>query len=191
MQRNKGLVHVLTGEGNGKTTSAIGIAVRACSRGMNVAFIQFLKGGLSSELIALDKLGVRVITRTKHCPKQPIHDQQLSEKGFVIFCRDCFVINKEDRPLVREAFEKARGICKGGEYGLVVLDEIFWAIKERLVSEQEVLLLMEERAPDCELILTGRGATPAIEDEADYVTVVGKKKHPFDFGVLSRCGIDY
>jgi len=59
------------------------------------------------------------------------------------------------------------------------------------VSEQEVLLLMEERAPDCELILTGRGATPAIEDEADYVTVVGKKKHPFDFGVLSRCGIDY
>ncbi|MFA6214083.1 MAG: cob(I)yrinic acid a,c-diamide adenosyltransferase [Candidatus Micrarchaeia archaeon] len=191
MARKNGLVHVLTGDGNGKTTSAIGIALRAASRGMQVAFVQFLKGGLSSELPALEKLGVAVVSRTKHCPRQKEHEAQLAESGHVIFCRDCFVINGMDRVLVSAAFEKAKRMCFGGEYNLVVLDEIFWAMKEGLVSEEAVLAIIRDRSPGCELILTGRGATRAIEEASDYVTYVRKEKHPFDRGVLSRCGIDY
>jgi cob(I)alamin adenosyltransferase len=191
MQRKDGLVHVLTGDGNGKTTSAIGIAVRAVGRGLRVAFIQFLKSGLSGELAALEKLGVTVISRTKYCHKQAEHERQLAEKGFAVFCRDCFVVNERDRELVRDAFEKARGFCTSGGYDLVVLDEIFWAVKEKLVKEQEVLDLISQKARSCELILTGRGATPAIEEESDYVSYVQKRKHPFDSGTLSRAGIDY
>jgi len=191
MARKEGLVHVLTGDGNGKTTSAIGIAVRAASRGMKVAFIQFLKGGLSSEVPSLEKLGVTVVSGTKHCPRQREHAAQLKEKGHIAFCRDCFVINGMDRMLVLGAFEKAKKMCASGEYGLVVLDEIFWAMKEGLVNEADVLALLKSRAQNCEIILTGRGATRAIEEASDYVTHVKKEKHPFDKGIISRCGIDY
>ena len=190
-QRKAGLVHVLTGDGNGKTTSAIGISVRAIGRGMKAAFVQFLKGGLSSELEPLERLGATVVSGTKHCPNQADHKAQLKEKGFMVFCKDCFVVNEEDKKLVRDAFSRASGFCKSGEYGLVVLDEIFWAIKEGIVSEEEVLSLLRSKSPPCEIILTGRGSTPAIEDAADYVSVVVKKKHPFDKGIISRSGVDY
>lgn len=191
MQRKNGLVHVLTGDGNGKTTSAVGIAIRARGRGLRVAFIQFLKSGLSSEIAPLQKLGVKVITGTKYCPIARQHKKQLEEKGFVIFCRHCFVINKKDKPLVRKAFAAASKYSSSGRYDLVVLDEIFWAVKDGLVGEKEVLSLIKSRSPSCEIILTGRGATPAIEEAADYVSHVAKKKHPFDKGLLSRPGIDY
>ena len=191
MQRKEGLVHVLTGDGNGKTTSAVGIAARAAGRGLRVAFIQFLKGGLSGELPSLRKLGVEVITGTKHCPKASDHEKQLAEKGFAIFCKDCFVINSEDKKLTKEAFDKAKEFTSSGQYALVVLDEIFWAILEKLISEDDLLQLIEKKSRGCELILTGRGATQNIEDAADYVTYVGKVKHPFDKGVLSRAGVAY
>ena len=191
MQRKNGLVHVLTGDGNGKTTSAVGIAVRARGRGLRVAFIQFLKSGLSSEIAPLQKLGVKVITSTKYCPIARQHQKQMKEKGFVIFCRDCFVINSKDKPLVRKAFAAARKCSSSGRFDLVVLDEIFWAIKDNLVGEKEVLSLMGKRSSGCEIILTGRDATAAIEEAADYVSYATKKKHPFDKGLLSRPGIDY
>ena len=71
-----------------------------------------------------------------------------------------------------------------------MLDEIFWAIKEGLVGEADVLALIRSRAPNCELILTGRGSTPAIEEASDYVSSIEKRKHPFDSGVISRAGIE-
>jgi cob(I)alamin adenosyltransferase len=191
MQRKEGLVHILTGDGNGKTTSAVGIAARADGRGLKVAFIQFLKGGLSGEIAALGRLGITVITRTKYCPNQPQHEKMLHEKGFIIFCKDCFVINEEDKGLVEGAFKQAQAFSSSGIYDLVVLDEIFWAILEKLITEEQLLKLIANKSPNCELILTGRGATQAVEAAADYVTLVQKKKHPFDKGTLSRAGIDY
>jgi cob(I)alamin adenosyltransferase len=191
MQRKEGLVHVLSGDGNGKTTSAVGIAVRAAGRGMKVAFVQFLKGGLSGELVSLERLGVTVISGTKYCPKQTEHAKMLREKSFVMFCRDCFAVNEKDKQLNKEAFECAVGFCTSGGYDLVVLDEIFWAVKEKLVTEDQLLHLIETKSPSCELILTGRNTRKKIEEVADYVTYVDKQKHPFDKGVLSRAGIDY
>ncbi|MEM2138061.1 MAG: cob(I)yrinic acid a,c-diamide adenosyltransferase [Candidatus Anstonellaceae archaeon] len=191
MQRKEGLVHILTGDGNGKTTSAVGIAVRAAGRGLRVAFIQFLKGGLSGELASLEKLGVTVISKTKHCPNQAAHERQLSEKGFVVFCKGCFAINEKDKQLVAAAFEQAREFSSSGKYDLVILDEIFWAVLEGLISEGQLLSLISGKSPSCELILTGRGATKAVGEKSNYITSVEKKKHPFDTGVLSRAGIDY
>lgn len=191
MQRKEGLVHVLSGDGNGKTTSAIGIAIRAVGRGMKVAYVQFLKGGLTGEIAPLEKLGITVVTKTKHCPRQAEHERMLSEKGFVIFCKDCFAINEKDRELTASAFAKAREFSSTGSYQLVILDEIFWAMLEKLVTEDEVLSLIKNRASGTELILTGRGSTPAVEAVADYVGYVQKKKHPFDKGTISRAGIDY
>ncbi len=185
------MVHILTGDGNGKTTSAVGLAVRAAGRGLRVAFIQFLKGGMSGEIAALGRLGITVISRTKHCPNQPQHEKMLREKGFIIFCKDCFVINAEDKKLVADAFRQAQEFSSSGSYDLVILDEIFWAMLEKLVSEGQLLRLIANKSPHCELILTGRGATAAVEEAADYVTLVQKKKHPFDKGTLSRAGIDY
>ena len=191
MQRKEGLVHVLTGDGNGKTTSAVGVAVRAAGRGMKVAFIQFLKGGLSSELAPLKKLSVTVISGTKYCPNAAKHAAQLKEKGFIVFCKDCFAVNEEDKKLVGSAFKSAQEFSSSGKYGLVILDEIFWAILEKLISEDQLLSLIQNRHPSCELILTGRGATQKIESASDYVTYVNKIRHPFDKGILSRSGIDY
>ena len=190
-QRKSGLVHVLTGDGNGKTTSAIGITIRAVGRGMNAAFVQFLKGGLSSEIAPLQKLGVLIISGTKYCERQAEHSGQLEEKGFMVFCKGCFQIHEEDKALVRDAFSKASDLCSSGKYDLIVLDEIFWAVSEGIISEQEVVSLVQNRASGCEIILTGRGSTPAIEEISDYVSVVQKKKHPFDKGIISRAGVDY
>ena len=81
MQRKEGLVHILTGDGNGKTTSAVGIAVRAAGRGLRIVFIQFLKGGLSSELAPLKKLGVTIISGTKHCPNAEKNKEMLLKRG--------------------------------------------------------------------------------------------------------------
>ncbi|MEM4634081.1 MAG: cob(I)yrinic acid a,c-diamide adenosyltransferase, partial [Candidatus Anstonellaceae archaeon] len=128
---------------------------------------------------------------TKHCPKNQEHAEFLSKNGHVFFCKDCFAINEQDTKLTREAFEKAKAMASSGKYDLVVLDEVFWAIKERLLSQSEVLSLLKERHPSCEMILTGRGAGKEIEEISDYVTYVQKVKHPFDKGLISRSGIDY
>jgi len=132
-----------------------------------------------------------VISKTKHCPRASEHERQLAETGAVAFCRDCFAISEIDRLLVPSAFEKAKKMCAGGEYDLVVLDEIFWAIKEKLVKEQDLLALLSSRARNCEIVLTGRGAPLSITAASDYVSYLNKEKHPFDKGVLSRAGIDY
>ncbi|MFA4983092.1 MAG: cob(I)yrinic acid a,c-diamide adenosyltransferase [Candidatus Micrarchaeia archaeon] len=191
MPRKEGLVHVLTGDGNGKTTSAIGLAVRARGRGLRVAIIQFLKGGLSGEIEPLSKLGVTIVTNTKFCPRQEEHKASLKKDGHVVFCRGCFAINDKDRELTAAAFAKALGFAKGGQTDLLILDEIFPAISFGLLTADQLLSLIREKRPSCELVLTGRGAPKAAEDAADYVSFVGKKKHPFDKGTLSRAGIDY
>ncbi len=187
-QVKTGLVHVLSGGGNGKTTSAIGIVVRACGRGMKVAFVQFLKNAVSSELAPMHQMGVEIIGGAVYSER---HGAGLPENGATEFFGGSFKADQLDRKLVREAFKKAMDFSGSGEYDLVVLDEIFGAMRAGLVGEADVLGLLAQKAPRCELVLTGRGATPAIETAADYVTHVEKIKHPFDAGVTSRCGIDY
>ncbi len=188
-QRKTGLVHVLTGDGNGKTTSAIGIVVRASGRGMKAAFVQFLKNGLSSELAPMQRMGVEVVSGAKYSEKD-LSAGQPQETVFMAY-KSSLKADEGDRQLARASFAKATGFARSGKYDLVVLDGIFGAVRAGLVTEADVLNFLREKAPNCELVLTGRGASPAIEAAADYVTHVEKIKHPFDMGMTSRCGIDY
>lgn len=171
----RGLVQVYTGDGKGKTTAAVGLAVRAIGAGLSVAFVQFVKGGArSSELAVLEGLGVRV-------ERPALRSTGLLGSG----------INDEDRRAAAEAWEIAAELIAGAEYQMVILDEINVAMRYELVSEAEVLAAITARFPAIEVVLTGRGASDALVEMADLVTEMVPRKHPFDRGVPARLGIEY
>ncbi|HQT45428.1 MAG TPA: cob(I)yrinic acid a,c-diamide adenosyltransferase, partial [Candidatus Micrarchaeota archaeon] len=129
-QRKTGLVHVLSGDGNGKTTSAIGIAVRASGRGMKAAFVQFLKNGLSSELEPMQRLGVEVVGGARYSEKD-LRAGLPQETVFMAY-NSSFKADESDRKVAKEAFAKATGYARSGKYDLVVLDGIFGAVRAGL-----------------------------------------------------------
>jgi cob(I)alamin adenosyltransferase len=174
MAAQKGLVHVYTGDGKGKTTAAIGLGVRAIGVGLQVHMIQFMKGRRYSELDALE-----------HLP------------GFSVvqFGRDEFV-NKEkpeqvDIDLAQKGLAHAREVLRDNKYDVVILDEINVAVEYRLLVVQDVLDLIDKKPASMELILTGRYARPEVVRQADLVTEMLEIKHPFQQGIQSRKGIDW
>ncbi len=169
-----GTVQVLTGNGKGKTTSALGCGLRAAGRGLNVLMVQFMKGRAYGELEA-----------AKRVP------------GFEIlqFGRDVFVDKDnpaaEDMELARIGFKKACDAVGSGQYDMVILDEINIAVDYGLVGLDELLDLVERKPPQVELILTGRYAHPEIQRVADTVTEMLDIKHHFSSGIEAREGIEY
>jgi cob(I)alamin adenosyltransferase len=171
----KGLVQVYTGDGKGKTSAAFGIALRAIGRGLKVYIIQFIKGGFDyGELYIIDRLPNLVLKA---------------------FGRGEFVIQKppgeEDIKLAEEAFQLAKKVVEGGEYDIVILDEINVAINLKLISLEGVLELIKKKPKHVELVLTGRYAPKEIIDAADLVTEMREVKHPFNKGYKARKGIEY
>lgn len=172
---NFGFVHVYTGDGKGKTTAAVGLAVRAVGAGLRVAFIQFVKGGdPSSELGVLEAIGVRV-------ERPAVRSTGLLTGG----------LTEADRTAAREAWSIAADAIASCEYDLVILDEINVAIAHGLVPEADVLAALDARVPTMEVVLTGRGATTAMLARADLVTEMVSRRHPYDEGVGARPGIEY
>ena len=172
---DRGLVQVYTGDGKGKTTAAVGLAVRAVGAGLSVAFVQFVKGGArSSELAVLEGLGVRV-------ERPALRSTGLLGTG----------LNDEDRRAAGEAWSIAADMISGAEYQLVILDEINVAMRYGLVPEEDVLAVINARFPSIEVVLTGRGASDALIGSADLVTEMVPVKHPFDRGIAARHGIEY
>lgn len=170
-----GLVQVYTGDGKGKTTAAVGLAVRAVGAGLRVAFVQFVKGGArSSELAVLEGLGVRV-------ERPATRSTGLLDDG----------LTEEDRASAQETWAIAAEILGGGDHDVVVLDEINVAMRYDLVAEADVLAAIDARTPGVEVVLTGRGAPDAIVELADLVTEMVPHKHPFDRGIAARHGIEY
>ncbi len=168
-----GLVHIYTGDGKGKTTAAIGSALRAAGQGLNTVIIQFLKGD--------SECGEHVFASRF----RPFEIVQFT-KG------NCFTLPKEQLlDDVNETVSYAREVTRSGEYRLVVLDEIFVAIDRGLLNILAVVDLIKEKYEHTELILTGRDAPPEITDYADYVTEMKLHKHPFLKGVTARKGIEY
>lgn len=171
----RGYVQVYTGDGKGKTTAALGLCLRAAGHGFRSRVVQFMKGQINyGELQAVLKLG-GLITIT-----------QAGRASFV---------NKEnpdpeDLRLARQALALAGEVIRRAEADIVVLDEILCALDFKLVSEPEVLDLIRQKPEPLELILTGRGATPAIIAAADLVTEMKAIKHYFDRGVKDRVGIE-
>jgi len=188
----KGLIHVYTGNGKGKTTTALGLALRAIGHNFSVYIIQFLKGGsYLGELAMSEKLGpkLHIMQFGKDC----IHAEKLKKgiKEACGECRYCFIDTASDKVHSEFAFERAKRVTKSGLYDLVIVDEINVAVAKKLLSVEQVLGLMTSKHPNTELIMTGRDADPSIIGAADLVTEMRDIKHPMNTGTGGRRGIEY
>ncbi len=172
----QGLIHVYCGDGKGKTTAAIGLAVRAAGSGMQVVLLQFLKGRLVSELDSLALIpGIKVIRNNK-------------DYGFFNNMADQ---EKEAITVLHnENLQKAVNLVKEGECDLLILDEITAAYKYRLIDREVIDDLIRNKIPELELVLTGRDPDPLFLEKADYISEIKKIKHPYDKNITARKGIE-
>ena len=190
----KGYVQVYTGNGKGKTTAALGIAMRASGAGMNIAFIQFMKAlGYSEQKILPTLPGVTWETLGK--PFFIAKAGSISEEDLAQYGGACVVFEEGNPPaeyvkMIREGFAEAREMVLSGEYDMVVLDEINCAMYFGLIGVEEVLDLIRIKPEHTELILTGRCAPDAIIEAADLVTEMREIKHYYNEGVEARKGIE-
>jgi len=177
----KGLVHIYTGEGKGKTTAAVGCCMRAVGHGLKVGFYQFLKGASPSggELKVLKAHPDCDAVRFKH-----IHP------GF----RGAKTSAREIRRLTRlisEGLEYTRKQAWKKKYDLLVLDEILVAVRDNFIDPKQLYDFIERKPSHTELIMTGRGATPGLIYRADYVTRMYESKHPYKKHLPPRKGVEF
>ena len=169
----RGYVQVYTGDGKGKTTAAIGLAMRAVGAGLKVFIGQFVKGMYYSELKSLSQLSPQLIVKQ--------------------FGREKFVHNKpseEDVQAARAGYEEVRALIKSGQYDLVILDEANIAVYFKLLTVDDLLALIEEKPESVELVFTGRKADPLLLEKADLVTEMKDVKHYYNQGIKAREGIE-
>ncbi len=171
-----GLIHLYVGDGKGKTTAALGLAMRALGAGEKIFFAQFLKGRESSEVIILKRLGIDVV-RTEGIVKFSKYMNDEEKKSAKELCQKC--LNQ-----VKEA-------VKSNEYGLIVCDEVVDAINLGFIDTDEFLSIIEKRGSHTEIVMTGRNPNDKIVDTADYLTVMSALKHPYNKGIKGRLGIEY
>ncbi len=170
-----GLIQIYTGDGKGKTTAAIGQAVRARGRGLNVCMIQFLKQDDSSgEQSTLRKLGVDI-----KCFGGDYAFRKLTQNE-----------TNKAREFFKKIIDEITNEIQQKRYDLMILDEINMLIKKGLLNKKEVVELIKNKPNNTELILTGRGADEEIIELADLVTQCVKIKHPYDKKVKARKGIE-
>jgi cob(I)alamin adenosyltransferase len=174
----RGLVVVITGHGKGKTTTAFGLAVRACGHDMRVCIIQFMKGDLySGEWDGVKKMNCAIELHT-------------TGKGFCGIQGNPYP-HSEHRQNAQDAVALAREKMVSGNYDLLVLDEINNALHLKLVDLEQVVGLIEKKPPLLHLVLTGRDAHPQIIELADTVSEVVEIKHAYRKGIEPQPGIDY
>lgn len=172
--KKKGLIIVHTGDGKGKTTAALGVALRACGYGMKVLMLQFFKGKWKyGELRSAPKLGSFEIS--------PLG------KGFTWESKDIEV----DKAMVRDAWEIAKVRMCSGSYEMVILDEINYALSYGFLDVNDVLEFLKGKPPMLHVILTGRNAKPEIIEIADLVTEMREVKHPFKQGIVAQKGVEF
>ena len=171
----KGFIQIYTGNGKGKTTAALGLALRAAGAGKKTFIVQLMKDYPYSELKSLQRLQPWI--KLAH------------------FGNDAFVFQKkppgkEDLHAARRALERGRQAMLGGEYDLIIFDEICVAIYFGLLSVPEVLILLDEKPAAVELVLTGRYCPAEIIARADLVSEMHEMKHYYQQGVMARKGFD-
>lgn len=208
MSKNElGLVQVYTGEGKGKTTASMGLAVRAIGQGFKVYIIQFLKGGsYTGEFISIKQFlpNSNIIQFGKGCVKE---SKQLKIGSFTGFeckkgdwkrdeiscgdCRYCFAKDNEQDDFVKDAFAHAKKILSDNQYDLVILDEFNCAIHSNAIKVEDALELIKNKSPNTELVITGRNAHEKIIEVADLVSEIKPIKHYYQKGIIARRGIEY
>lgn len=168
-----GYIHLYTGNGKGKTTAAIGQAIRAAGAGLSVYIAQFVKGMPYSELEIL---------------------QQIPNITIKQFGLDCFIVNKptqKDIDAANEGLRQVKEIIDSASIDILILDEVCIALHYHLFPEAEILKLLRKKPGNMEIILTGRYAPASLIDSADLVTEMKEIRHYFQRGIEARKGIEY
>ncbi len=173
----KGYVHIYHGDGKGKTTSAVGLSIRALGAGYQVIFAQFLKGGVTSELSILSKLNNVTIIR---CDKDYKFTWLLSESEKMELKED----HNQLWERIIEAVELSSGQC------LLVLDELCATYDLNLIDKREVMDFLNHKPEQLEVVITGRNPAKEMLEIADYISEIKKEKHPMDNGIYARLGIE-
>lgn len=176
-RERRGLILCYTGDGKGKTTAAIGLAVRAVGAGLRVRMLQFIKGewrpaelkglALLGDRFSMEQLGIGFV---KYKPQHPY---------------------EKHVEAARAAWEQARAEMQSGAQDLLILDEINNAFRFGLLPTTEVIDALKVRPPELSVVLTGRGAPPDILEIADLVTEMKSIKHPYRQGIQAQYGIDF
>ena len=174
----KGLTIIYTGKGKGKTTAALGIALRAVGYKKKICMIQFIKGSWHyGEMHSSKKL-------------EPEFEMIAVGKGFVGIMDD--KSPKEDhKEIAKEAIRISKEKIQSGAYDIVILDEINYAINLDLISIKEAMELIKSKPYEMDLVLTGNYAKKEIIETADLVTEMKEVKHPFQLGIKAKKGIDF
>jgi cob(I)alamin adenosyltransferase len=170
----KGYIQLYTGNGKGKTTAALGLALRAAGAGRKVFIGQFVKGREYAEIKALQD----------YLPQVEIRQ----------YGRECFIINEpeeEDIRIARRGLAEVETIIDEGKYDLVILDEATIAVYYKLFTQDELSAILDKKKEATEIIITGRYATQELIDKADLVTEMKEVKHYYNSGVEAREGIEY
>lgn len=170
----KGYIQIYTGNGKGKTTAALGQAIRAVGAGLNVFIAQFIKGKPYSEI--------------------EIVKERIPEIVIKQFGLDCFIVNEptqKDIDAANKGLKEVEHIINSGDYEVVVLDEITIALYYNLFDTERVVEILQSKPTNCEIIITGRYAPASLLKVADLVTEMKEVKHYFQQGVEARKGIEY
>jgi cob(I)alamin adenosyltransferase len=177
-EARKGLIIVFTGPGKGKTTAALGTAFRAIGQGLKVLMVQFIKGSWHyGELDTCRMLGedkIKILPMGRGFVKVGV------EKP-----------DSEDVRMVEEAWQFASQAITGGEYDLVILDEVNYAVSYKMLDPAKVVETLKRKPEMIHVILTGRNAHPSIVECADLVTEMREVKHPYQKGIVAQRGIEY
>lgn len=174
----KGLILVHTGDGKGKTTAGLGLALRAWGSGLRVLILQFIKGGWKyGELEAVERIG------------QLDGRIEIRPLGLGLMRKD------EDREkhisAAREALLEAEKVLVSGRYDLIIFDEINYAVKFGLITIDDVMALLDKKPERLHVLLTGRDARPELIERADLVTEMKMVKHPYQQGIKAQQGIEF
>jgi len=177
--RVKNLIQIYTGDGRGKTTAALGLALRAIGAGKKVAMVQFMKKGIYSEHRAIEKYRLPILIESFGIGYYKIMNDKHTKA--------------EHQRAAQKALNRAKELIKKGKYDIIILDEINVAVGFGLVDVNELISILTANGAGrkSEIILTGRRAHPRLKKLADLVTEMKNVKHPFDKGIIARKGIEY
>jgi cob(I)alamin adenosyltransferase len=177
----KGLVQIYTGEGKGKTTAALGLALRAAGHGNKVLFFQFLKPDSM-------ETGER---KTLTAAKLPIHLMALDLPWDMAKSFEDAKLLEQTKAAIANTLEEIAYMAHKGQYNVIIMDEIVFCLSKDLAKFEDILKIIETRDPAVELVLTGRGASDELIARADLVTEMRPIKHPYGKGVGARKGIEF
>lgn len=172
-----GLIHCCCGDGKGKTTSALGLALRFAGAGGKVCIVQFLKSSKSGELKILDKLDAITALR--------------NEKDFGFVYQMTEEQKAQCRKMHNKNLETALALAYSGQCGMLILDELTYVYDMALIDKKRIEDLILHKPEPLELVITGRDPAPLFTDNANYISEIKAVKHPFDKGIPARPGIEY